>query len=126
MEIQTVKLTIPEGCNMILGQSHFIKTAEDLFETIRCSCPHARFGIAFCEASGPCLIRMEGNDPEMLGVLMLNVSTDHIIRKFKVQDGTAFGFDENGEELVRVPLKEPTVVRPFFDETARAYSYNVT
>jgi len=69
---------------------------------------------------------MEGNDPELLGVLMLNVSTDHIIRKFKVQDGAAFGYDEQGTELVRVPLKEPTVVRPFFDEAARAYRYNVT
>jgi len=69
---------------------------------------------------------MEGNDPELLGVLMLNVSTDHIIRKFKVRDGTAFGFDENDAELVRVPLKEPTMVRPFFDENVNAYRYNVT
>jgi nitrate reductase beta subunit len=69
---------------------------------------------------------MEGNDPELLGVLMLNVSTDRIIRKFKVQDGTAFGFNEDGEEVVRVPLKEPTVVRVPFDETVNVYRYNVT
>ena len=65
MDILNVNVTIPEGCNVILGQSHFIKTAEDLYETIACSCPHAKFGVAFCEASGPCLIRVEGNDPEL-------------------------------------------------------------
>ncbi len=45
-----------------MGQSHFIKTAEDLYEAIVSGCPHSKFGIAFCEASGPCLIRVEGND----------------------------------------------------------------
>jgi len=84
------------------------------------------FGPGTEEAVRTYINAMEGNDPELLGVLMLNVSTDHIIRKFKVQDGTAFGFDEGGAELVRVPLKEPTMVRPFFDETARAYRYNIT
>ena len=69
---------------------------------------------------------MDGNDPELLGVLMLNVSTDRIIRKFKVRDGTAFGYDETGDEIVRVPLKEPTIVRPFFDEAVQAYRYNIT
>jgi hypothetical protein len=65
MEIKQVPLSFPEGCNIILGQSHFIKTAEDLYETLVTGCPHAKFGIAFCEASGPCLIRVEGNDPEL-------------------------------------------------------------
>src|SRR5512145_1316052 len=62
MELRQVPLAIPEGCNIILGQSHFIKTAEDLYEIMVTSCPHAKFGIAFCEASGPCLIRVDGND----------------------------------------------------------------
>ncbi len=62
MEMKTVQLTIPDGCNIILGQTHFIKTAEDLYEILTTSCPHAKFGIAFCEASGPCLVRVEGND----------------------------------------------------------------
>ncbi len=62
MEMKTVQLTIPDGCNIILGQTHFIKTAEDLYEILITSCPHAKFGIAFCEASGPCLVRIEGND----------------------------------------------------------------
>ncbi len=65
MEIINVRLTIPEGCGVILGQSHFIKTAEDLYEAIVTICVHAKFGVAFCEASGPCLIRVEGNDPEL-------------------------------------------------------------
>jgi len=62
MELISVRLSFPEGCNVVVGQSHFIKTAEDLYEAITTSCPHAKFGVAFCEASGPCLIRIEGND----------------------------------------------------------------
>jgi hypothetical protein len=62
MELKSIPLSIPEGGNLILGQTHFIKTAEDIYEIIATSCPHARFGVAFCEASGPCLIRVEGND----------------------------------------------------------------
>ncbi len=65
MEIQTVRLSIPEGCNIIVGQSHFIKTVEDLYEIFMSSCPRGAFGIAFCEASGPCLIRVDGNDAEL-------------------------------------------------------------
>jgi adenosine/AMP kinase len=62
METIKVKVEIPEGCNIILGQTHFIKTAEDLYEVIIGTVPRAKFGIAFTEASGPCLIRTEGND----------------------------------------------------------------
>ncbi len=62
MEINSIRLSIPENCNIIIGHSHFIKTAEDLYEAITTSCPHSKFGIAFCEASMSCLIRMEGND----------------------------------------------------------------
>ena len=66
MELKSVKIDIPEGCNIIIGQTHFIKTAEDLYEIIVTSVPQAKFGIAFTEASGPCLIRTEGNDPELV------------------------------------------------------------
>lgn len=62
MEIKTVKVEMPENANVIIGQSHFIKTAEDLYEAVVGSVPQAKFGVAFCEASGPCLIRVEGND----------------------------------------------------------------
>ncbi len=65
MEIHSVRLSIPDDCNIIIGQSHFIKTAEDLYETMVTACPHSKFGVAFCEASGPCLIRVEGNDDNL-------------------------------------------------------------
>lgn len=73
MELNVVKVTIPEGCNIILGQTHFIKTAEDLYEIIVTSVPQAKFGIAFTEASGPCLIRTEGNDPELVHTCAKNL-----------------------------------------------------
>ena len=66
METTTVKVDIPEGCNIILGQTHFIKTAEDLYEIIATTVPQAKFGVAFTEASGPCLIRTEGNDAGLI------------------------------------------------------------
>ncbi|HLE40353.1 MAG TPA: adenosine-specific kinase [Nitrospirota bacterium] len=66
MDMHTVKVEIPEGCNIILGQTHFIKTAEDLYEVIATTVPQAKFGVAFTEASGPCLIRTEGNDEDLI------------------------------------------------------------
>ena len=63
-ELKLVKIEKPDDVNMILGHSHFIKTVEDLYETMVSSIPSARFGLAFCEASGDCLIRIEGNDEE--------------------------------------------------------------
>jgi len=73
MEITTVQLEIPEDCNVILGQTHFIKTAEDLYEIIATTVPQALFGIAFSEASGPCLIRTEGNDSGLIDVCVKNL-----------------------------------------------------
>src|SRR5512147_1998163 len=75
MELSTVRVDIPEGCNVILGQTHFIKTAEDLYEIIATSVPQARFGVAFTEASGPCLIRTEGNSPDLIAASVKNVET---------------------------------------------------
>jgi adenosine/AMP kinase len=62
MDFKTVRVNIPDGANIILGQTHFIKTAEDLYEILAGASPHIKFGVAFTEASGPCLIRHEGND----------------------------------------------------------------
>ena len=62
MELKVQSMEIPEGCNVIFGQTHFIKTVEDLYEIIVGAVPGAKFGIGFCEASGHCLIRVEGND----------------------------------------------------------------
>ena len=61
MELQLVDLELPPGSNLILGQSHFIKTVEDLYEAMITSSTQIQFGLAFCEASGPCLIRAAGN-----------------------------------------------------------------
>jgi len=75
MELKTVRLEIPEGSNIILGQTHFIKTAEDLYEIIATTVPQAKFGLAFTEASGPCLIRTEGNSAELIDVCIKNLQT---------------------------------------------------
>jgi adenosine/AMP kinase len=72
MELKSVKLEIPEGANIIVGQTHFIKTVEDLYEVMVNAVPKCRFGIAFCEASGACLIRCEGNDEELKKVAVRN------------------------------------------------------
>lgn len=66
MELKTVRIETPEGCNLIIGTSHFIKSVEDLHEAMVNSVPGIGFGIAFCESSGPCLIRSSGNNKEMM------------------------------------------------------------
>ena len=66
MDVRSVAVSFPEGANIIVGQSHFIKTAEDIAEIMSSSVPGARYGLAFCEASGPCLIRTEGNEEALV------------------------------------------------------------
>ena len=65
METKVVRIDVPEGANVILGQSHFIKTVEDLHEAIVGTVPNAKFGIGFNESSGPCLVRVSGNEQEL-------------------------------------------------------------
>ena len=65
MELKLVEMTIPKESNIILGQSHFIKTVEDVYEALAGSAAGIKFGIAFCEASGECLVRFDGNDEEL-------------------------------------------------------------
>lgn len=65
-EIDLVPLSFPEGCNIVVGQSHFIKTVEDIGEIMANSVPGAKWGLAFNEASGPCLVRTEGSDPALV------------------------------------------------------------
>ncbi|MBI5678074.1 MAG: adenosine-specific kinase [Planctomycetes bacterium] len=74
MEIKTVVMEIPEGANIIIGQTHFIKTAEDLYEVMVNAVPGIKFGVAFCEASGPCLVRAEGNDGTLKEIAIRNAS----------------------------------------------------
>lgn len=64
-EIKVVDLSPPEGVQLIVGQAHFIKTVEDLYEALVTSSPSAKFGVAFCESSGPALVRFDGNDEEL-------------------------------------------------------------
>jgi len=72
VELLTVAMEIPEETNMVLGQSHFIKTVEDIYEVVVTSVPQARFGLAFNESSGACLTRSEGNDPVLRAVAIRN------------------------------------------------------
>ncbi len=72
MELKTVKIEKPEDINFILGQSHFIKTVEDIHEALVGSAPGIKFGLAFCEASGKCLVRWTGTDDEMIELAKKN------------------------------------------------------
>ena len=81
MDFKTVRVSIPDGTNVILGQTHFIKTAEDLYEILVGSSSHIRFGVAFTEASGPCLIRYEGNDADLAlaaANILENIGAGHV------------------------------------------------
>jgi len=80
LDIKTVKLEVPEDCNIILGQSHFIKTVEDLHEAIVNTVPQAEFGLSFGEASGDCKVRTTGNNEELerlAGEKMLEMACGH-------------------------------------------------
>lgn len=72
MEIKTVKIDKADELNMILGHSHFIKTVEDIYEAMVNTVPGAKFGLAFCEASGPCLVRYTGTDNELIELAKKN------------------------------------------------------
>jgi adenosine/AMP kinase len=65
MELKLVEITVPVDANIILGQSHFIKTVEDVYEALVSSASGIKFGVGFCEASGKCLVRFDGNDEEL-------------------------------------------------------------
>lgn len=72
MNLIAVPLVLPADCNVVAGQSHFIKTVEDLAEIVVTTVPGASFGLAFCEASGPCLVRTEGNDEALVAAAVDN------------------------------------------------------
>ena len=74
MELKAIRLEIPEGANIVLGQTHFIKSVEDIYEAVVTASPQIKFGIAFNEASGPCLTRVEGNDEDLKAVAALNAA----------------------------------------------------
>ncbi|MBL7198461.1 MAG: adenosine-specific kinase [Candidatus Omnitrophica bacterium] len=72
MQMKIIKIQKPEDVNIIIGQAHFIKTVEDLYETIVGTVPNIKFGLAFCESSGACLVRCEGNDEELKKIAIDN------------------------------------------------------
>jgi uncharacterized protein len=72
LELHSVRMAFPADANIIVGQSHFIKTVEDLYEAVVTTVPQARFGLAFNESSGPCLTRTEGNDEELRAAAVEN------------------------------------------------------
>ena len=74
MELKAIRLVMPENGNIIVGQSHFIKTVEDIYEAMVNTSPHLQFGVAFNEASGDCLTRFDGNDEELKQNAVLNVT----------------------------------------------------
>jgi adenosine/AMP kinase len=85
MEFKTVKIEKPEDLNFILGQAHFIKTVEDLHEALVSAVPGIRFGLAFCESSGPCLVRASGTDPALVELAKKNamaLSAGHVFIVF--------------------------------------------
>ncbi len=108
MELKVVAVEKPEDVNFILGQSHFIKTVEDLHEAVVQTVPQMKFGIAFCESSGPALIRFSGNDEELIGLAKSNA--------MKISAGHSFiiflreGFPVN---ILNVIKSVPEVARIF-------------
>lgn len=75
MEFKSIKIDKPEEINLILGQAHFIKTVDDLHEALATAVPGIQFGLAFCEASGPCLIRTSGTDASLIDLATKNAFT---------------------------------------------------
>lgn len=73
IDLSVIDIEKPEEVNFILGQAHFIKSVEDLYEAMVNSVPQAKFGIAFCEASGPCKIRVDGNDDELIKLAQVSL-----------------------------------------------------
>ncbi len=81
MDIKNIPLEVPEGTNIIIGQSHFIKTVEDVYEAVVNTSPTIQFGLAFNEASGACLVRKDGNNNELITLAVdaaLEISAGHI------------------------------------------------
>ena len=90
MELVTVKIEKPAEINFVLGQTHFIKTVEDIHETLVNAVPGIRFGLAFCEASGKCLVRWSGTDPAMIKLAQENAQMVGAGHSFLIFFGEGF------------------------------------
>lgn len=109
MSVKTdvVRIDIPEGTNVIIGQSHFIKTVEDLYETLSSSSPNLKFGIAFNEASSKRLVRYDGNDQELIKLAIENVKKIGAGHVFVIYLKNGYPINvlnriKNVEEVVRI------------------------
>src|SRR5690349_8745497 len=109
MEIQTVKIEKPEDANFILGQSHFIKTVEDIHEALVGTVPGIKFGLAFCEASGKCLIRWTGTDESLIELAKKNAQAIGAGHSFILFLGEGY-FPIN---ILNVVINVPEVARVF-------------
>ena len=90
MRLDVVRVSKPEEVNLILGQSHFIKTVEDLYEALVGAMPGIKFGLAFCESSGPCLVRAEGTDQELKALAVENARAIGAGHSFLILLGNAY------------------------------------
>ena len=107
MEFKAIKINKPEDANIIIGQSHFIKTVEDLYDVLISSSPNISFGLAFCEASGACLIRTEGNDQQLKKLAAQNAQNIGAGHSFVIILGNAFPINvlnaiKNVSEVCRI------------------------
>ncbi|AKA73985.1 adenosine monophosphate-protein transferase [Saccharolobus solfataricus] len=107
IKIDVVRIDIPEGTNVIIGQSHFIKTVEDLYETLSSSSPNLKFGIAFNEASSKRLIRYDGNDQELIKLAIENAKKIGAGHVFVIYLKNGYPINvlnriKNVEEVVRI------------------------
>ena len=124
MEWLTVKIDKPDEVNFILGQSHFIKTVEDIHEALVTSVAGIRFGLAFCEASGPCLVRSSGTDPELVELAKYNAMAIASGHMFLILLRNAFPINvlnavKNVPEVCRIFCATANPVEVIIAETAQ-------
>lgn len=104
MQILTIPIIKPDDVNVIVGQAHFIKTVEDLYETIVVSVPTMKFGLAFCEASGACKVRLEGNDEvlkKLAATAALDIGAGHVF-VIMIRDGFPINILNQIKNIVEV------------------------
>lgn len=123
-EIKIVRIEKPESMNFILGQSHFIKTVEDVHEALIGAVPNIKFGVAFCEASGPCLVRWSGTDSECIELAKKNAQAIGAGHSFIVFLGNVFPINilkavQNVPEVCRIYCATANPVEVLLAETAQ-------
>jgi len=124
MNIEQVPIKFPEGANMIFGQTHFIKSVEDLHEVMATSAPGVKFGLAFSEASGPCLVRHSGNDPSLIQqaadnimrlgcghtflIIMVDAFPIHVLNAVKACPEVCHVFCASGNPVIALVVRSET------------------